>query len=66
MDREELNKKLMNMNCRGCSNRCCLASPGCNRSKIYIDEAIEKFKLEEEHKNQNDNENNLWENIKLF
>ncbi|MBR2704722.1 MAG: hypothetical protein IKE91_04560 [Clostridia bacterium] len=64
MNSEEINKKLKNINCRGCSNRCSLASPGCNRSKIYIDEAIKN--LEEENKKQNDSENNTWENIKLF
>lgn len=44
MKEDEIKKKLKNMNCRGCSNRCSLDNPGCNRSKVFIDEAIEKLK----------------------
>lgn len=60
MKEDEIKKKLTNMNCRGCSNKCSLASPGCNRSKVFIDEAIKKINQENE-KDEND-----WVNIKLF
>ena len=60
MNSDEINKILKNKNCNGCSNRCSLANPGCNRSKIFIEEAIEKIN----RKNKKD-ENN-WVNIKLF
>lgn len=53
-------KILKNKNCRGCSNRCSLLYPGCNRSKIYIDEERKKY---EGNKN---NLNDLWENFRLF
>ena len=56
----KISEKIKNMNCRGCSNRCSLANPGCNRSKIYIDEAIEKINRE------NGKDENDWVNIKLF
>ena len=60
MKEDEIKKKLKNMNCRGYSNRCSLANPGCNRSKVFIDEAIEKLKK------VNKNDENDWINIKLF
>ena len=60
MKEDEIKKNLKNMNCRGCSNRCSLANPGCNRSKVFIDEAIEKINKE------NKDEENDWINIKLF
>ncbi len=39
----ELKEYLTRMNCRGCYNHCPLSNPICRRSKIFIDEAIEKF-----------------------
>lgn len=51
MDNKELEFKeyLKTHNCRGCYNYCSLASPICGRSKIFIEEAIEKFKNKEEN-----------------
>ncbi len=40
----ELKEYLSKMNCRGCYNCCPLNNPICGRSKIFIDEAIEKYK----------------------
>lgn len=37
---------LSKITCRGCYNYCALDNPGCGRSKIWINEAIEKFKGE--------------------
>lgn len=47
---KELKEYLNKMNCRGCYNHCSLNSPMCNRSKIFIKEAIEKFNKKEKHK----------------
>ena len=47
---EEEKEILKKLNCRGCSNHCCLASPMCNRSKIFIKEAIEKYINKKENK----------------
>ena len=57
---KELEKILKNKNCRGCSNRCSLNEPGCNRSKIYIDEEIKKYE------ETNNKSNDLFDNYKLF
>lgn len=43
MDNKELQEYLKTKNCRGCNNRCPLNDPGCGRSKIFIQEAIEKL-----------------------
>lgn len=40
---ESFKKYLSKLSCRGCGNRCSLASPACGRSKIFIEEAKEKF-----------------------
>lgn len=39
---KELEEYLKKFNCRGCGNRCPLHDPGCGRSKVYINEALEK------------------------
>ena len=39
----KLNEYLAKLNCRGCYNHCPLNNPICGRSKLFIDEAIEKF-----------------------
>lgn len=39
----ELQEYLKNKNCRGCSNRCPLHDPACGRSKVFIEEEIEKY-----------------------
>lgn len=39
----ELKEYLSKMSCRGCYNHCSLGSPTCGRSKVFIEEAIEKF-----------------------
>lgn len=43
---EKLQEYLRTKNCRGCSNRCPLDDPGCGRSKIFIEEALQKFDKE--------------------
>ena len=40
---EELKKFLEKQTCRGCYNHCQLSNPNCGRSKIFIQEATEKF-----------------------
>lgn len=45
--KEEFEEYLKTKNCRGCSNRCPLNDPGCGRSKIFIQEALEKFEEEQ-------------------
>lgn len=41
----EQNKQeyLKQFTCRGCYNHCSLDNPGCGRSKIWINEALEKY-----------------------
>lgn len=39
----ELKEYLNKMSCRGCYNQCSLGSPTCGISKVFIEEAIEKF-----------------------
>lgn len=48
--KEELEKYLSKLTCRGCYNHCPLNSPNCGRSRIFIKEAIEKFEKEENKK----------------
>lgn len=43
LDNEEFEKYLEHKTCRGCSNRCLLVDPNCNRSKIFIEDEYEKF-----------------------
>ena len=43
MNDKKLDEYLKTKNCRGCSNRCPLNDPGCGRSKVFIEEVIEKF-----------------------
>lgn len=50
--KEELEKYLSKLTCRGCYNHCPLNSPNCGRSRIFIKEAIEKFEKEELEKNK--------------
>ncbi len=40
---EKLKKYLSKLNCWGCYNHCPLNSPACGRSKIYIQEATQKY-----------------------
>lgn len=60
MKENEIKKIIKNKNCRGCSNRCSLLSPGCNRSKVYIEDELKKF----EDKSSGSDES--WVNLKLF
>lgn len=63
MTEKEIEKILKNKNCKGCSNRCSLLNPGCNRSKIFIDDEIKKY----ENNNQKKNESNdIFDNYRLF
>lgn len=39
---KELEEYLKKFNCRGCPNHCPLHDPICGRSKVYINEALEK------------------------
>ena len=48
---EELEEYLKTKNCRGCSNQCPLNDPGCGRSRIFINDAKQKF--EEMYKKDN-------------
>ncbi len=57
---DDIEKHLIKANCRGCGNRCSLANPGCNRSRTFIEEAIEKINRE------NKKDENNWVNMKLF
>ncbi len=45
MNEEDIKLKqyLTKINCRGCYNHCPLSNPMCGRSKIFVNEAIEKF-----------------------
>lgn len=43
---KELEEYLKKFNCRGCANRCPLHDPICGRSKIYINEVLEKRNLD--------------------
>ncbi|MBQ3408999.1 MAG: hypothetical protein IJH12_07355 [Clostridia bacterium] len=49
---------LKGKNCRGCSNRCSLLNPGCNRSRAYIEEVLRKLNEKENIKS--------FDNISLF
>lgn len=44
IDEEDLKEYLSKLECRGCYNHCNLSSPNCGRSRIFIKEAIEKYK----------------------
>ncbi len=44
IDDEEIKKYLSKFTCRGCYNHCPLNSPICGRSKIFINEKLEKYK----------------------
>ena len=44
---EELKEYLNKLTCRGCYNNCLLSNPACGKSKIWINEAIEKLSKEE-------------------
>jgi len=48
LEDDEFQKYLKNKNCRGCSNRCPLDNPNCNRSKIFIIEEMEKYNKNKE------------------
>ncbi len=39
----ELKEYLSKLTCRGCYNHCKLTKANCNRSKIFIKEATEKY-----------------------
>ncbi len=43
MEEDKIKDYLKNLNCRGCNNHCPLHDPICGRSKIFIQEAIEKL-----------------------
>lgn len=43
---EELNEYLSKLTCRGCYNHCPLSNPCCGKSRIWINEAIQKLKGE--------------------
>jgi len=51
---EEFEKFLSKKTCRGCANHCPLDNPNCNRSKIFIKDAMEEF--EKLHGNGETNE----------
>lgn len=40
---DKFEEYLKNKNCRGCSNRCTLDDPMCNRSKLWIAEAEKEW-----------------------
>ena len=40
---DEVQAVLKTKTCRGCSNRCTLDEPMCNRSKIWIKEVMEEI-----------------------
>lgn len=42
-EEQDLKEYLSKLTCRGCYNHCSLDNPGCARSKIWINEAIEKY-----------------------
>lgn len=42
-EEQDLKEYLSKLTCRGCYNHCPLDNPGCARSKIWINEAIEKY-----------------------
>lgn len=44
---QELKEYLSKLTCRGCYNHCPLNNPGCGKSKIWINEAIEKLNNKE-------------------
>ena len=41
---QELKEYLREHTCRGCYNHCTLDNPGCGKSRMWIDEVIEKYK----------------------
>jgi hypothetical protein len=44
IDDEKFQEYLKNQTCRGCGNRCSLIEPNCGRSRIFIQDAYEKYK----------------------
>ena len=44
-EQQELKEYFSKLTCRGCYNHCSLSNPSCGKSKIWINEAIEKFNL---------------------
>lgn len=47
-EEQDLKEYLSKLTCRGCFNHCNLDNPGCGRSKIWINEAIEKYNEEKQ------------------
>lgn len=43
MENNEFQEFLSKKTCRGCYNHCVLTNPNCNRSKIFIKDALEEF-----------------------
>lgn len=60
MEEERIKEFLKKKSCKGCSNGCSLAYPGCARSKTYINSAIQEFQ------NQNDKNSTQWKNMSIF
>lgn len=48
MEQDEFEIYLKTKNCRGCSNRCALDDPECNRSKLWIKDAMEEWERKRE------------------
>ena len=46
-EEQKLKEYLSKFTCRGCYNHCSLDNPGCGRSKVWINVAIEKCGGEE-------------------
>ena len=42
-EKQELNEILSRYSCRGCFNHCSLDNPGCGKSKIWINEILDKI-----------------------
>lgn len=44
--KQEIKEILSKHTCRGCYNHCTLENPGCGKSKIWINEILEKEEVE--------------------
>ena len=44
--KQEIKEILSKHTCRGCYNHCTLENPGCRKSKIWINEILEKEEVE--------------------
>lgn len=52
MEDKEFQEFLKTKTCRGCFNHCPLNNPNCNRSKIFIKDALEEFNNKKKKDNQ--------------